>query len=314
MNAINYLKSFSKLVLLGALYITLSSNFVSAQDTLPTYRFDDRNLARPDGTSIVSDPTAFRGNAIFRPSTANSNTFWYGPYSHLQGGNYLIQFRMKVSSNFSDALLLTIDIVSFSGAGRFGSLDIKPNMFRNSNEWQVFTIPVQIPDNINDWEIRGIDFRGGITDISLDYITITPGDARGFYSPEFTVTAKGSVGIGTTDPKDYQLAVNGKIRAHEIKVETAHWPDYVFKPDYQLRSLAELNSFIQTNHRLPEMPSENDVAKDGIALGEMNKLLVKKIEELTLYLIEKDKKEKEQEKRLNQFQLELLDLKKANRK
>ncbi|MGY0040608.1 hypothetical protein [Pedobacter sp. NJ-S-72] len=68
------------------------------------------------------------------------------------------------------------------------------------------------------------------------------------------------------------------------------WADYVFKPAYKLLSLTEVKTYIDKNHHLPEMPSEQHVIENGIQLGEMNKLMVKKIEELTLYLIDKDEK------------------------
>ncbi|NHA06102.1 hypothetical protein G7092_19995 [Mucilaginibacter sp. HC2] len=107
--------------------------------------------------------------------------------------------------------------------------------------------------------------------------------------------AGGNVSIGTSDSRGYKLAVNGSVIATSVTVKLkSDWPDYVFKKDYQLPSLQEVKAYIDQNQHLPEMPSEQEVAKDGLNLGEMNKLLVKKVEELTLYLIEKDHKEKEQ--------------------
>lgn len=99
----------------------------------------------------------------------------------------------------------------------------------------------------------------------------------------------GNVAIGTTDTKGFKLAVNGNISAKEIKVEATVWPDYVFEVGYQSLSLRELEDYIKLHKHLPEIPSAAEVEKNGIALGEMNKLLLKKVEELTLYLIEKDK-------------------------
>ncbi len=99
------------------------------------------------------------------------------------------------------------------------------------------------------------------------------------------LTQSGFVGIGTTTPRE-ALSVNGSIRSKEVKVETSNWPDYVFKQTYRLKSLAEVKSFIDKNHHLPEIPTKIEVATDGQNLGEMNKLLLKKIEELTLYLID----------------------------
>ncbi|MBB5637972.1 delta-aminolevulinic acid dehydratase/porphobilinogen synthase [Pedobacter cryoconitis] len=79
------------------------------------------------------------------------------------------------------------------------------------------------------------------------------------------------------------------------------FPDYVFNPAYYLRPLIEVQNYIQENHHLPEMPTAQNVSKDGINLGELNKLLVKKIEELTLYLIQqKQEADKQKEENLKQ--------------
>ncbi len=99
----------------------------------------------------------------------------------------------------------------------------------------------------------------------------------------------GNVGIGTVDTYGNKLAVNGTVRAKEVKVEAGPWPDYVFTPAYRLFTLTDVKTFIDQNGHLPEMPSAAQVAKEGLALGEMNKKLLQKVEELTLYLIEKDK-------------------------
>ena len=106
----------------------------------------------------------------------------------------------------------------------------------------------------------------------------------------------GNIGIGTATPKE-KLSVNGNIRAHEIKVETTSWPDYVFEDDYKISSLTDIAKYIKIHKHLPEMPSAKTVAVDGVALGEMNKLLLKKIEELTLHLIQQNERLAEQEKR-----------------
>nr|WP_315421966.1 hypothetical protein [uncultured Pedobacter sp.] len=98
----------------------------------------------------------------------------------------------------------------------------------------------------------------------------------------------GNVGIGTANPTE-KLAVNGNVRAKEIKVEAANWPDYVFEQDYKILGLNELDAYIKQHKHLPEMPSAKEVEANGMALGELVKLQQKKIEELTLHLIEKDK-------------------------
>ncbi|MCH5718185.1 hypothetical protein [Niabella hibiscisoli] len=101
----------------------------------------------------------------------------------------------------------------------------------------------------------------------------------------------GNVGIGTKNPTE-RLSVKGKIRAQEIKVEaanTGNWPDYVFTKEYQLPSLADVEKHIKEKGHLPEVPSAKEVEKEGIALGANQALLLKKIEELTLYILELNK-------------------------
>ncbi|GAB3909971.1 autotransporter outer membrane beta-barrel domain-containing protein [Mucilaginibacter boryungensis] len=111
--------------------------------------------------------------------------------------------------------------------------------------------------------------------------------------------ANGKVGIGTTTP-DELLSVNGTIHSKEVKVNLTGLPDYVFKPEYHLPTLAEVKSYIDKNSHLPEIPSAQEVEKNGLNLGEMNKLLLKKVEELTLYLVEKDKEVKGQQGEIKQ--------------
>jgi hypothetical protein len=98
----------------------------------------------------------------------------------------------------------------------------------------------------------------------------------------------GNVGIGTFNPED-KLTVNGRIKANEIRVNGQQIPDYVFEPHYRNLSLSELEAYIKKYKHLPEIPSAREAEKNGIELGEMNKILLKKIEELTLHLIEQDK-------------------------
>jgi hypothetical protein len=111
-----------------------------------------------------------------------------------------------------------------------------------------------------------------------------------------------NVGIGTASP-DAKLTVNGTIHTKEVKVDlTIPVPDYVFAKDYKLRTLTEVEVYIKANSHLPEIPSAQELEKNGLMLAEMNMSLLKKIEELTLYVIE-IKKENEVMK-LNQTRLE----------
>lgn len=119
--------------------------------------------------------------------------------------------------------------------------------------------------------------------------------------------ANGNLGIGINSPAE-KLSVNGNIRAKEIKVETANWPDYVFSKDYQLLSLQETEEHIKEKGYLPGIPSAQEVKSNGIDLGEMNVKLLKKIEELTLHLIQQEKKNNAQTQTIQRLEKRLVNL------
>ncbi|MBW4888467.1 hypothetical protein KXQ82_02020 [Mucilaginibacter sp. HMF5004] len=100
----------------------------------------------------------------------------------------------------------------------------------------------------------------------------------------------------------FRIAADGITYAKKVKVEATSWPDYVFHPKYTLKPLSEVKTYIDQNHHLPDMPSAEKVEKDGLDLGEMNKTLVKKVEELTLYLIEQNKRIEKLEEKLRSTQ------------
>ena len=160
-------------------------------------------------------------------------------------------------------------------------------------------------------------FRGDEWGTFLQLMTSQPGDATGMPrvrmhidqygkigvgtvnpSSEFDVNGtisshnlltSGSIGIGTINTEGYKLAVNGIIRAKEIKVES-DWADFVFKKDYKLPTLKEVETHINENGTLPGIPSEAEVKANGVNLAETNALLLQKIEELTLYIIQQEKR------------------------
>ena len=101
------------------------------------------------------------------------------------------------------------------------------------------------------------------------------------------ITKDGHVGIGKKNPKD-KLEVNGQIHAKSAKLDLKEWADYVFEDGYDLVRLREIERYINTHGHLPEVPTTKEVQENGIELGQMNVLLLKKIEELTLHLIEKE--------------------------
>ncbi len=113
----------------------------------------------------------------------------------------------------------------------------------------------------------------------------TGGDINSSYNHLMILTYDGRLGIGTWTPGNYKLAVNGGIRAKYIDVETG-WSDFVFEQDYNLMTLEDLEQYIKDNGHLPDIPSAEDVAQNGVNVGETLSKLLQKIEELTLYVID----------------------------
>lgn len=116
------------------------------------------------------------------------------------------------------------------------------------------------------------------------------------------IATNGVVSIGTASAitnTDYKLYVDQGIRTRKVKVDMASWADYVFDKNYKLIKLNDLEKFIQRYKHLPDIPSAKEVEQNGLNLGENQALLLKKIEELTLYIIELNKRIEQLETQVN---------------
>jgi hypothetical protein len=150
------------------------------------------------------------------------------------------------------------------------------------------------------------------------------GSSRWQYSGGTVYDSADNIAIGTSNPQSYKLAVNGTaIFTKAVVKPITSWPDYVFKKNYLLPGLDEVGRYIQEHHHLPGVASEQEIALRGIDLGEQQTVLLKKVEELTLYLLrenksltdqnrqitEQNKQLSEQNARLNTLQKEIDELK-----
>lgn len=180
----------------------------------------------------------------------------------------------------------------------------------------VYPLTVMVPSNSNAFSVTD-----GTTGLIIQTISAATqnagiiGSYNGYYNDldirstntvgsQLYLNTSGNVGIGTASPTE-KLSVKGKIRAQEIKVETANWPDYVFAKDYQLPSLQETERHIKDKGHLPGIPSAEEVKANGVDLGEMNTKLLKKIEELTLHLINLEKNNDKQQVIIEQQQTDI---------
>ena len=226
-----------------------------------------------------------------------------------QGPNMLIMDHNEMYSNAMIAIGSTSgDIVDFrrvTGTGFQSFMQLK----------QDGKLGIGISNPTGKVEIRHLGTIGGKWDPSKSFFTISDGGSSlimdsneinssgsmylgsqggDFYfrtistsatNERVVIKSNGDVGIGTTTP-DSKLSVNGNIRAHEIKLETSNWPDYVFEEGYQLSSLKEVNDFIQKNGHLPDLEKAEVYETEGVDMMKLNLQLLKKIEELTLYQLQ----------------------------
>ncbi len=124
------------------------------------------------------------------------------------------------------------------------------------------------------------------------------------------IDRNGNVGICTSDTKTYQLAVNGSAVFNKVVVKpTSTWPDYVFGSEYRLPPLRSVEKYIRTYRRLPGLPSADSVDKQGLDIGNGQAILLKKIEELTLYSIDQEKKLDSQQQEIDAQSREIGELK-----
>lgn len=145
----------------------------------------------------------------------------------------------------------------------------------------------------------------GVTDLGSDNegLKFWPGGYSGGL-PKVIFSASGNVGIGTSNTGTFKLAVEGKIGAREINVTLSNpWPDYVFESEYKLMSLSELGRYIKEHRHLPDVPTAEEIMKSGVDVGQMNVIMMKKIEELTLYILELKSEICVQNKKIEELQL-----------
>jgi len=146
--------------------------------------------------------------------------------------------------------------------------------------------------------------RGGPYIRLLDnYILFNVVSSSGSDKQAVSINNEGNIGIGKINPTN-KLDVNGIIHSKEVKVDMNGWSDFVFKREYNLPTLEEVEKHIADKGHLENIPSEEEVLKNGISLGQMNAKLLQKIEELTLYAIEQEKKNNKQSLRIDVLEKE----------
>ncbi|WP_276090967.1 hypothetical protein [Pedobacter sp. JY14-1] len=221
------------------------------------------------GMGYLNNSTVFG----IQPGSDNStaNGIFIAPAGNVGLGNQSPQYKLDVSGDFRVQ----------SGSNLFAYNGLADVLLKFAGRGSGGRAMVHDTNNRLTLNCEG-DFTGGTSIGTNVYFSEVP---SGTSYIQF-----GNVGIGTTNTQGYKLAVAGNMIAESVKVKLkGAWPDYVFTKDYKLPTLAETETHIKEKGYLPGIPSAAEVTENGVELGEMNKKLLQKIEELTLHLISKEK-------------------------
>lgn len=265
--------------------------------TLPSF---GTNLFMVNGNSF------FSGNIGLGTSTPSSK--FHMPSGTLTIGNFFTTFD---DANINWAIKTDRSIVLRpSSLNNYGSIDIQfgPSLLQlavakcnSCFALKAITNDVVLRGNSSGSFLIANESGG---DIKFE-TTADPTNGTTWYNTtevRMRIDKIGNVGIGTGSailPSGDKLSVNGTIHTKEVRVDLVGWPDYVFEDDYKLLTLEELEKSIQENKHLPEVPSACEVEENGLELAKMIKVQQQKIEELTLYIIELNKKINELETKMD---------------
>lgn len=262
------------------------------------------------GTSTENSPESGRIRL-----TEYSGGSYLGSYIHYDGlGNALHLGRHLVNDSDASNDLNSLSILNTNGYVGIGINSPSGLLHLNDNSGGLVInklstgVSSMKPAQIG-WGEASMGAEGDLilaprTDVSTTSIRFFTNDGTDILE-RVRINEKGYVGIGTSSP-GAELAVAGSILAHEVIITTDvnTYPDYVFGKDYDLMPLVDLRTFIEVNCHLPGVPTAEEAAKEGIKVAEMNKVLLKKIEELTLYILQTNRELDKMKLQMSELELE----------
>ena len=282
------------------LVTVLNNGNVGIGTSTPRGVFD---AGSPGDIYLVNDPNSGDGaQSIFLPGHiyiaphGNSNISYLQARRQDNSGSTSLRIRTWNAGNLIDAMHVASD-------GKVGIGTTAPQALLHINSSQVYPrylIQSTNPNGKPGYTINEINGNEGWT-----WHYDMPGGFTGFFKGGFgntmVISNSGNVGIGTEIPTS-KLTVAGDIHSRKVKVTISAGADFVFEDDYDLKKLDDLQKFIQQHKHLPEIPSAKEMVSNGVELGEMNIKLLQKIEELTLYILEQNRKIEKLELRLSNIE------------
>jgi hypothetical protein len=282
----------------------------TATPLFPLHVMNQITVGRYTGSGVAYDASK-RGIITLLPSNAGN---WYHVDNREPGGslNFSVGNFAGGSDNDGNGDFMTL--AGYGGQMRLGCTFESPYQPKIAAKLTISEDPVTNGSHItyrNSVLLR-VERRNDATYSSTHpYTLISAGDNT---NETFVVKSDGKVNIGTifnntTHNTNYLLSVSGKIACTELIVlPTSNWSDFVFDKNYQLPTLSEVENYIQDNKHLPNIPSAQEVKDNGISIGDMQAKLLQKIEELTLYMIEMKKENKELHTKLTTLQQQLQEI------
>lgn len=286
----------------------------------PQYALDVTGDVRGSHSFYCDQGTDNLGSVHFALRTRDHVfRFGWGLITNETGGNLGSDFSIWRYGDDGSYLSNTFFIKRSNGYVGIGNATPAYNLdVVGTNKANSFITDAGMPSYSGDYQFRSsgtykgrfIWYSSAYSGLSSNSITVE--NPTGVHIADFFENGNtafgGNVAIGTTNDHGYKLAVNGNVLAQKIRISQTGWPDYVFHPTYKLPSLKDLENYIKQNNHLPEVPSADEVKQNGLDVGDNQAVLLKKIEELTLYIIEQDKTIKEQDKKIESQQHQITDL------